>query len=457
MSFIRVFVSSPGDCDEERKALDRVVERINNDQDDDGAARLRLFKWEVDVIPRIGRRPPQTVVNDQTPLYDIYLGIMSSRFGGDGTRESGTEVEFLKAVQDFGDKGQPWVLFYFNENPPQAKTSTEAAQMLKVLQFKEDLQKRGIVGSYTGVRGSDGAFFEKVESHLRKLLKEPAVVKSPNSVAAGQSNALRSATAEVITGAGRRSRLDAILANKRLLCGATKHPPLSNYESSGGPLPAFSGYYVDLARDVAARNSLQLELAPILWKEFENDLFAMPPGDPRAVDLVLSVFETSERREYSDFTCRFHAVDLVAIVRDDSDIQALDDLRDRPLTWAVAEGEAGWEYAVKELHIDSQNVVSITHPDIDKALFVVAAGAAQVAVVDRLTVERFTEANPKIQLRLLDRPVLEFKNGVMIPRQDKLFEAWIRNEFIASRRLPAMLKAEQQMLAECRGAVRRYS
>src|SRR5688572_4331016 len=99
MSFIRIFVSSPGDCDEERQVLDRVVERINNDQDDNGGPRLKLFKWEVDVVPQIGR-PPQTVVDDQTPLYDIYLGIMSSRFGGDGTRESGTEVEFRKAVQD---------------------------------------------------------------------------------------------------------------------------------------------------------------------------------------------------------------------------------------------------------------------------------------------------------------------------------------------------------------------
>ena len=456
MSIIRIFVSSPGDCDEERKALDGVVERINNDQDDNGGPRLKLFKWEVEVVPRIGR-PPQTVVDDQTPLYDIYLGIMSSRFGGDGTRESGTEVEFLKAVQEFGDKGQPWVLFYFNENPPQAKTSTEAAQMLKVLQFKEDLEKRGIVGSYKGVRGSDGAFFDKVESHLRKLLKNPAVVTGPKSAATGQSGTRRAAGADVTPSAVRRSRLDTILANKRILCGATRHPPLSNYESNGGPLPVFSGYYVELARDVAARNSLQLDLAPILWKEFTNDLFALPPGDPRAVDLVLSVFETSERREYSDFTCNFHAVDLVAVVRGDSDVQALDDLRGRPLTWAVAEGEAGWEYAVKELQIDSQNVVSVMHPDISKALSVVGAGAADVAVVDRLTVARFAAANPKIQLRLLDRPVLEFKNGIMLPRQDKLFEAWVRNEFIASRRSPAMLEAEQQMLDECRGAVRRYS
>jgi hypothetical protein len=74
---VRVFVSSPGDCTHERQVLDEVVERINKSESDRTGLRLRTFKWEDDVVPRIGP-PPQTLVDEQTPLCDIYLGIMSS-------------------------------------------------------------------------------------------------------------------------------------------------------------------------------------------------------------------------------------------------------------------------------------------------------------------------------------------------------------------------------------------
>ncbi|HEX2059688.1 MAG TPA: DUF4062 domain-containing protein, partial [Thermoanaerobaculia bacterium] len=122
MSFIRIFVSSPGDCEAERHVLDEVVARINESEGDRTGRHLRLFKWEDDVIPRIGMAP-QGVVDDQTPLCDIYLGIMSSRFGGDGTRESGTKAEFDRALKSVNDKTQTWMLFYFNDTPPPAKSA----------------------------------------------------------------------------------------------------------------------------------------------------------------------------------------------------------------------------------------------------------------------------------------------------------------------------------------------
>jgi hypothetical protein len=172
MRLIRIFVSSPGDCVAERAVLDEVVDRINDSEGERAGLFLRLFKWEDDVVPRIGS-PPQTVVDEQTPLCDIYLGIMSSRFGGDGTRESGTEHEFRRALERWGDTAQPWVLFYFNDEPPRAKSSDENRQLTRVLEFREELERQGIVGRYAGVRGSESGFFEQVDLHLRRLLQRP--------------------------------------------------------------------------------------------------------------------------------------------------------------------------------------------------------------------------------------------------------------------------------------------
>ena len=113
------------------------------------------------------------MVDEQTPFCDIYLGIMSSRFGGDGTRESGTEHELRQALDRFGETTQPWVLVYFNDEPPRARSSAESKQQTRVLEFREELEKKGIVGSYAGVRGTENGFFERVELHLRQMVQRP--------------------------------------------------------------------------------------------------------------------------------------------------------------------------------------------------------------------------------------------------------------------------------------------
>jgi ABC-type amino acid transport substrate-binding protein len=456
MPLIRIFVSSPGDCERERNVLEEVLDSINRSDRDRTGITLASFRWEVNVVSRIGL-PPQEVVDDQTPLCDIYLGIMSSRFGGDGARESGTESEFRLALKQFTSLKRPWVLFYFNEAPPRAKSAAAAKQLARVFKFREELEKLGIVGRYSSVRGNPRGFFETVGRDLRTLLNHPDLLRSTGSsgTAAAVDEGDRAGASPAP--ARRRSRLDVVKSTKRLRCGAVRHAPLSDYQFTDDRRAVFSGFYVELARDVGARNGMQVDLLPIQWHEFTSDIFAIPPADPRAVDLVLSVFETYNRREYADFTCNFHRIDLCAVVRTDSAIRTLSELHDTRLSWAVADGEAGWEYAARELRIEPYDTVVLRHPDIGTALNVLVSGGADVAVVDRLTFDRFLAVHPEAPLRTLDERVWEFRNGIMIPRQDRRFEDWVREEFCASRKVPAIAELERQVLAECKGAVRRYA
>ena len=101
---IRVFVSSPGDVVEERSALEDVIARINRTDGEPQGIRLQTFRWERDVVPHIGPAP-QAVIDDQAPLCDVFLGIMSARFGGDAARESGTESELRHAVDRWNRVG----------------------------------------------------------------------------------------------------------------------------------------------------------------------------------------------------------------------------------------------------------------------------------------------------------------------------------------------------------------
>ena len=168
VTLIRIFVSSPGDVADERKALEDVVTRINRTEGDVRQCRLELWKWEKDVVPQIGPSP-QKVVDEQTPQYDIYLGIMKSRFGTPtGEYGSGTEQEFRQAYEQWGDEGVPWILFYFNDDPRPPMKREQVQQMLRVVEFREELEGKGITGAYTN--GAIG-FSPEVEEHLRKVLQ----------------------------------------------------------------------------------------------------------------------------------------------------------------------------------------------------------------------------------------------------------------------------------------------
>ena len=168
---ITVFVSSPSDVQQERDVLDEIVTSINRTDGQPGGFRLELFKWEDSVTPRIGPKP-QEVVDEQTPAYDVYLGIMSTRFGTPTARYgSGTAQEFEEAWKSWENVGSPWITFYFQDEPKLSGNAAAAAQYVKVCEFREQLCTQGLVATYKNVRGSREAFFEKVSEHLRNIVR----------------------------------------------------------------------------------------------------------------------------------------------------------------------------------------------------------------------------------------------------------------------------------------------
>ena len=183
LRFVNVFVSSPGDCSAERDVVEEVLERVNRSDSDRTGLVFRSFRWEHNVVPKLGPAP-QKVIDEQTPACEIFVGIMSARFGGDRERESGTEHELREALEGFGEYGRPWVMFYFNNHPTIERKEQAALELARVFKFRAELEAKGIVGTYTGVRGSKEGFFEILEQHIRGLLRhiegdtEPARVPS---------------------------------------------------------------------------------------------------------------------------------------------------------------------------------------------------------------------------------------------------------------------------------------
>ncbi len=168
---VRIFVASPGDVASERRQIDKVVDELNvmlPALAPDKQLTLDLVKWEKSVAPGLGR-DAQDVVNQQIGDYDIFVGILWKRMGTPtAIASSGTQEEYQRAYASWQrDKKLP-ILFYFSQEPYSIKTPEDAEQLQRVLAFRGELSKHGLVWDYSGAAG----FADVIRPHLALVLAQ---------------------------------------------------------------------------------------------------------------------------------------------------------------------------------------------------------------------------------------------------------------------------------------------
>lgn len=168
MKIIKVFVASPGDCEDERKSLPSIIDRLNRGIAPEKHIVLELVKWETHAWPGFGQ-DPQDVINEQIGDYDIFLGIMWNRLGTPTNRaQSGTVEEFFIAYNKWKKIKKPKLLFYFNKKPSLLNTNEELEQRRKVINFRDDLVKpEGLYWEYDGPE----VFKDYVFDHLMREIQ----------------------------------------------------------------------------------------------------------------------------------------------------------------------------------------------------------------------------------------------------------------------------------------------
>jgi hypothetical protein len=121
---------------------------------------------EQNARPEMGRI--QAVINHQIGDYDIFVGMMWRRFGTpSGDSGSGTEEEFKRAYSSWAQTGRPNILLYFSEaEAPPPKNVEEARQQLKVAEFREEVEGKGLTWAYS----EPDSFDDVVRKHLYQLL-----------------------------------------------------------------------------------------------------------------------------------------------------------------------------------------------------------------------------------------------------------------------------------------------
>ncbi len=70
---IRAFLASPGDLQEERKAIREVVVEFNESWANELGYQVELIGWE-ETVSRFGR--PQHIINQDVDRCDLFLGMI---------------------------------------------------------------------------------------------------------------------------------------------------------------------------------------------------------------------------------------------------------------------------------------------------------------------------------------------------------------------------------------------
>lgn len=166
---VRVFVASPNDVRPEREILEEVVKELNDLWSDTLGVYLELVKWETHTYPDLGS-DPQSVINKQIgEEYDVFIGILWSRFGTPTPRaESGTVEEFERAYSRY--KANPdsvKVMFYFKDQslPP---SKIDPDQISRIKDFRRNL---GELGSLHWSFESTEDFAKYLRMHLSRQIQ----------------------------------------------------------------------------------------------------------------------------------------------------------------------------------------------------------------------------------------------------------------------------------------------
>ena len=134
MTIVRVFLASPSDLHDERTAAPEVVTQANAMLREVDCI-LELCVWQ-DRSPGFGR--PQDQINEDVDRCDLFVGIVSHRWGSPtGEYSSGFEEEFERAVSRRRESGSPEIFLYFKhlDDP-----SDPGDQMRRVLAFRERIE-----------------------------------------------------------------------------------------------------------------------------------------------------------------------------------------------------------------------------------------------------------------------------------------------------------------------------
>lgn len=173
----KILIASPGDVEEERKAIPEIISDWNNVNSETSKVVLLPVKWETHSAPLLGDRP-QGIINSQlVNSCDMAIGVFWTRLGSPtGVSESGTAEE----IEWFIENKRP-VMIYFSSrdiNP----TKLDLEQYKSLTEFQTKLRKIGLTGSYENISDFKEQLLRQLTINVRKLLDNTEIITDESTI-----------------------------------------------------------------------------------------------------------------------------------------------------------------------------------------------------------------------------------------------------------------------------------
>ena len=217
------------------------------------------------------------------------------------------------------------------------------------------------------------------------------------------------------------------------------YPPFEMQDKAGNP----DGVGVRLAEALATNLGRPLKIVPM---EFSGLIPALKTGN---VDLILSsMTATDERRQSIEFSNPYAFTGLALLVRKDSDIQSIEDLKKPGRTITAKTATTGETWAIKNLP-DAKRVV---FEDQTACVLEVAQGRADAFIYDQLSIYQYSQENKETTRGLL-KPFVEESWAIGIRKGNDTLRSEVNAFLEAFRQSGAFsrlgdryLSAEKKML-----------
>jgi tetratricopeptide (TPR) repeat protein len=158
---LRIFIGSPGDLNDERRAFPGILEELNEVKAHALGYHLSCVGWE-DTMPAMGR--PQELINRDLRNSDLAVLLLWKRWGTPtGTHSSGFAEEFDICIKD-----QKSVMLFLKEIPADAR-GDPGPQLAQVLEFRRKIEEERTVlyHTFADVPG----LLAQLRRHLAKWLE----------------------------------------------------------------------------------------------------------------------------------------------------------------------------------------------------------------------------------------------------------------------------------------------
>jgi len=175
-NIIKVFLASPGDLVEERKAAKQIVDEENANHATEAGYQFELVGWE-DTVAQHGRA--QAIINRELDQCSYFVGMLWKRWGSppgpDDEFSSGFEEEYKRSQARFLEFGVPNISVLFKEISDGDKRDA-GPQLSKVLDFKRKFtdEFRGAYQTFGSLREFEQRFRSILAHTLSRQKEEDA-------------------------------------------------------------------------------------------------------------------------------------------------------------------------------------------------------------------------------------------------------------------------------------------